>query len=569
MLSKLLSMPVAKDGGGDQRRRFLLNYVVGSSYFKIHRRICHPVWSTPIIDSLCPQKLLQNTKDFTFRRYQSAKLSAEQRSHQRKLDIKFLKTYILQGGKPRNLGITIPKIVDKALRLNNESTEDLYDANTAMEFRIMLYHLLCQLRLSSQAMKHFRPGPEYLKRHARPSEEKWNKMQAAGAPGGFKTFKDARAAAVLAGVALMRLCKGAALTMYLHNIQAFGGLIKVSKPVPKPHYHNSSSGSPAEEPSGGSEQPPDGSEQPSQPNPDPGVYHDPELEAAHTAGGDKKEAWEHYLEWLKTTVSPFDALWILLDYVDGPFFKQFSGISMRILVAPPVDNRLLSWQALLADEAYFPSISDWTGEHEPKILNNVEIVSVLNKTRQLFNSEFVAIMRQPEVDKKDIALVSSTLVGLMDCGVETFSTLAEDTISTFFTTAADTSESKSAPLVLKVNSNTANDNLKARSELAADLKKKFKPWSYFFDFLNNLDGDTNVKRSFKGTLHCEVCIASLLHEQTLDDPRFKDIADELKVCDVTLLLLRSVSHFTQEFGEYHWSIQTMLPCVQFTNFRII
>ena len=471
-------------------------------------------------------------------------MSTDRRDNQRKHDIKFLKTYILKGEQPRNLGIDIPNIISKALQLiTNESlVGDLYDADTALEFMQLLDHLLSRLQVSLRAMKYHRPGPEFLKRQKpeAKSSKRQQKAPVADVPGGFKTFQEALTSAVITGVALMRLRKGAALPMYLQNVQAFGALINVPNSNSRTKRSSDNSEEPvdnSEEPSDGSEQPPDGSE-PSQPISDSSddYERDQDLEGAHRTGSNK-QPWERYLRWLGIILSPFDAIWILLNYVDSPSFKQFNGISMRILVAPPVDDRLLSWQALINNQLYFPRQTEWSADEvEPSILNNTDILLVLDTTRKLFNSRFAAITRQKEVKDNDVEFVLQTLIGMEDCKIDTFSTLAKDIVSQFVDKTTD-------PPILKVKSQSdldvdsaTNDCSVVRYQLAQALKK-FQPWSFLFSFLNNLDGDGDVKKGFTGTLHCEVCVSSLLDERTLDNPCFKAIADELNVRDIVLLLL--------------------------------
>ncbi len=60
-----------------------------------------------------------------------------------------------------------------------------------------------------------------------------------------------------------------------------------------------------------------------------------------------EETWRRYLDWLKTVLSHFEAVRTLLVYVDGPQFKPYNTISMRILNCPPSGYRQLSWKVLL------------------------------------------------------------------------------------------------------------------------------------------------------------------------------------------------------------------------------
>ena len=70
---------------------------------------------------------------------------------------------------------------------------------------------------------------------------------------------------------------------------------------------------------------------------------DQDLEAV----GANEKVWQRHLDWLKVILSHYGAVRTLVVYVNGPHFRPYKAISMRIMNYPPSSRQLLSWKTLL------------------------------------------------------------------------------------------------------------------------------------------------------------------------------------------------------------------------------
>ncbi len=69
-------------------------------------------------------------------------------------------------------------------------------------------------------------------------------------------------------------------------------------------------------------------------------------------GDNKVPLWMSYRDWLRLMVVHFDAVAIIHRHVTSKYFP-YEGVSLRVIVPPPVDDKLLPWEELLRSQ-HFP-----------------------------------------------------------------------------------------------------------------------------------------------------------------------------------------------------------------------
>ncbi len=296
-----------------------------------------------------------------------------------------------------------------------------------------------------------------------------------------KSFGEALDTALTVGHALFRLSRGLALSEYLRNVESL--------------LENLSAAQLDEDSEEGE--------------------CDPDLEAV----GANEKVWQRYLDWLKVTLSHYEAVWTLILYVDGPYFKPYNAIMIRIMNYPPSSRQLLSWKALLdpAPNLGFPKVSP---EYINDDIENKIIVHRLDEACQLFCGEFLQQLSCKSVGKEtNLKVLYESLKKLSTCNVKSLSAPAEAALKWI-----GFEESQTPPY-----------SIKNPEELIASIQP-LRQWKSFFSELKEQSGEARVQMGFKGAMHCEVCITSLLHYEVLESNRFKAIEEKLKVdCIVTFL----------------------------------
>lgn len=227
--------------------------------------------------------------------------------------------------------------------------------------------------------------------------------------------------------------------------------------------------------------------------------------------------WRSYVDWLRLMISHFDAVEILVRFVMGSQFHQQT-ISIQIIVAPTVDNQLLDWQQLFTEPTLFPISSSTDTLPIPLDTNRpnayITNANLLVSLNNALTTCSVAKQAKLAWDNNDVnktfkyfqKLESSDWPGWRDCIQETLAMLR--------------------PL----DSRTPSDDFSRKkiSEAIDSLVESAK----FFNCLNN-------DQAFKGTLHCEACLASLLVEPTALSG---DIPVSMEVSYISYLFLSPKSH---------------------------
>ena len=152
------------------------------------------------------------------------------------------------------------------------------------------------------------------------------------------------------------------------------------------------------------------------PQEDVELEQDAELKAVHfstTMNGMRIPLWTSYCDWLRLMVVHFDAVNILVSYVAQPNFDR--NISIKILVAPPVDDALLLWKDLFNDPKLFPTIDRPLSKTDNEILFFLEKATSSNPKHSLefANAALASWGKQdvPNTIKNIKELQDSTLPG--------------------------------------------------------------------------------------------------------------------------------------------------------------
>jgi hypothetical protein len=485
ILGKLLTMTRLSASANDETFRDnsarLLRYVAATCYPKMIRRLNHKTLSLPLIEAL------KQIQTFTFN---ESKLDQE-RNEGTEIDILFLTNFLPLAVAAKWLTTPIPKIMEKAnVPMDNDrSAFRLYTQDTCVEFHNLLMELLLCFQSSLGALRE-----SYRK----------NSTLTVSAPS-CQDIKDNVECVVIYGYALHRLTKGAALPMHLKNIAHLLRSLnlgrKITMPTPAP-------GEEQEEP-------------------------DEELKAVQPfvlVNGIETPVWQSYLDWLRLMVAHFDATDILITYVKGPSFIHHA-ISIQVLVAPPVDQRLLTLKELLDDPTLFPTMTESQAN-----IPNAEILEFLNNG--FLSSSLVKGIKKrwrrsiTGPTKKDVNEIKSALVNLKS---SCWSESATKLLKTF--------ENSVIPPTLESEE---------FSKISEDIDSLWASCMFFA----SLDA---ARKKFTGTLHCEACLASLLDETATFNG---DILAQMKVgMHHKLVLIIRVSFLLKGFWTNYWNIKTLLPSV--------
>jgi len=223
----------------------------------------------------------------------------------------------------------------------------------------------------------------------------------------------------------------------------------------------------------------------------------------------------------------FDAMHVLGRHFAGPH-SEYQTISFKILVAPYVDKTLVSWNTLLTSP-HFPA-----GDQDPtnKDPTNKEIVQFLtdsisaNPSKALGSAKALSTFWEKlnketvEVDKekrrKQFERVKQEVRYLRKLKLPGWSEHADNLEGWL-----EQWQSSNDP------------------QLESNIAEKIKLLIYSARFFQSFAQATNSD-SFKGTLHCEACLASLLpgHNETQDfNAQLQHVLEETKVrCSSSLFL---------------------------------
>ncbi len=432
LLSKLLCMKEPSDDGPRRDPSALsnrvLSYVIGTCYSLVNRRVKHRL-SRSYIQALAEI----TTFDFSESTY-NGKPSTEEIESDRRFLVDFFLPYA-----PKWETKT-PKLVEQAQLASDRKAFQLYSSETCIEFH--------QLFL------------EFLKRFATSLDDlaKTRGSEKVSTPGS-EEFKLNVLRVSVFGRGLRRLVKGTGLKTHLKTIAPL--LTNCAK------LHSDSK----------------------IPVPDRGqeLNLDEDLEAVRpftSNEGVDTPLWTSYIDWLELILAHFNAVKVLVKYVTGQYFHH-ENISIRILVAPPVDRRLLPWQELLTDSTLFPTYSAEYGYIKCRDLTNAHIIKFLSKALE---SSSKAEAAKATWDKKDVKNTILNIEAVQSSKLPCW-------------------QKRTAEILVKLRD---LNNISPSADLFQEISSEIQSLCESSPFVTSLDST----QGFSGTLHSEACLVSLLSDSS-------------------------------------------------------
>ena len=236
-------------------------------------------------------------------------------------------------------------------------------------------------------------------------------------------------------------------------------------------------------------------------------------------GGTQKTLTKSYVDWLRLTVAHFDAVEIVMQYIMSPNFG-YNSIAITNLVAPTTSEALYPWEELITNEKYFPT-RDTT---DPlSTTSNDEILKFLK-----------AAVDNAAKARKLSALAEAALTKWNKHQTTTFTSQQVCRKMTDIMALGDEHVNEIAKSVdTQLQSWLKGDNGDTITKGIQDLHKKLcylPPGNHFFSSLENL--------KFKGVLHCEICLASLVDMANKPIPPgspYTELLSQLKVIIFSLI----------------------------------
>lgn len=413
----------------------LLRYVIATCYPKMIRRLGNKTWSKPYIDSL---------KQITTFQFDESKLDRDQVSEKEtENDRQFLLKFVLS---MPSLHTQVPKLIEQAKKARaGAGSKDfqLYTQDTCEEFHGLLNKLLKLFEDSLTDLKKARGNPKVSTK-------------------GSEEFIEKVDLVMLFGNALLRLSKGAALKMHLKTITHLLSRIHRT-PVP---------GEEQEEP-------------------------DEDLKAVQpfvSIEGALKPLATSYIDWLRLMVTNFNAVNILVQYFAGAG-SQYDNISVKIVVAPPVDKRLLPWQELLTDPKLFPTGIEWDDSRSANANADISNGDILRFLENALETSSKVRGAKTAWSKRDLKHTISALKSLKSSKVLGWSKHAEKLLDKL--KQLERPEEDKRKLVEE-----GPGNIESFCEITQGIQSLLESATFIYSLVGG--------QIFLGTLHCEVCLASLL-----------------------------------------------------------
>lgn len=410
----------------------LQRYVIATCYRKMKHRMNHKTLSKPYVSSL--RKV--NDNDICFDPSEFENPSAQWMTNDWKFLNKFLKT------TPPGFQSLYPALLKQAGKPLDEFTP-LYTQDTCVEFHQLFNFLLERF-------------------------EVWlGKMDSSRGDGqGSDLFKDALEYVFVYGYALQRLAHGAALRMHLQSIpnhllqSGFVSQTQTGTPMPAP-------GDTEEEP-------------------------DVELKAVqplvHVNGDVESRVWKSYVDWLRLIIVHFDSVDVLAEYFTGSGIPD-QPVTIHIVFPREVDNQLLSWRKLFADNTLFPTT---TPPDDLKIgvadIQNADLLKFLN----------TAVDSIAASHAHANALTTGWNTGNLSSVLVSLQKLKNSKMPCWGAAAT------SALSMLEGLDSLPKNGPKPASDIITAISQS----AYFFKALASIQ----PQKDFRGSMHCEAFLVSLLHE---------------------------------------------------------
>jgi hypothetical protein len=269
-----------------------------------------------------------------------------------------------------------------------------------------------------------------------------------------------------------------------------------------------------------------------------------------------------YGAWLRLMVVHFDAIEILVNFVNGDVGKSYDSISIKFLVPPTTSRKVLPWSELFTDPSIFPTSDllnpDSTTKSNAEIKQFLEIA--IRKAKFASEAHIQAKIAQTSWNTNRPNQTREALKILKDITSSSPIPLKNDILDNVIKWVK-LQKNKNNPLARQ----TANIN-EEEKKLKQDIDDEI---IYICDTyreppaIDKFYLAFDMEESFSGTLHCEAYLASLLDNfirHFVIDSNYVDMQalQEMKVDP--LIFWPSDSHYVYiGFWSSNWSVETLLP----------
>ncbi|KAF8804067.1 hypothetical protein BYT27DRAFT_7194791 [Phlegmacium glaucopus] len=476
ILGQLIFPPQLQQDGALHDCNFLRKYTIATCYPKMARRLEHPL-SNLYIESL------RGVKDFPFHPNLPKDMPPTKIANDRVFLDQFVAATKIH---PQIIKSSIANIT---LMLNNlppvGEPFELYTSETCMEFHNLLVEILDRFRESIQKLKSLlsTKGSTPSTEDSEDVEHSLNRIS-------------------VFAFALQKIASGYAFEMHLRNIQSL---------LADPRQSDTDNSMPNVEKKEGERE------------------LDEELaEILITDLDVPTPLWQTYRDWVRLMVVHFDAIGILVNYVTKTrTAPPYQSISVKILVAPPAGEDFLSWSDLLVDPKLFPIydsgyFSFVTNQEILKFLKDA-LASIKLAERKKYLGQYVKIHWENRDGQHKLIPLKLEEIKKMPESDESknFPDYAEsvDEINDLVTKWADNHRNN------RPENYAAVDDITNKVQSLYDtLCKQCDIMRFPFDL---------EPTKFRGTIHCEAYLASILHERTrntmTDSEQFgKEVLEETK-----------------------------------------
>ncbi|KAF9470884.1 hypothetical protein BDN70DRAFT_901764 [Pholiota conissans] len=433
----------------------LSRYTAAISYRKIARWFGNESLSLPYWKAL--EKVLPTHVPM----FQPTVIPVPRLSDEENSDLRFLLDFVLlyansaeqEDGYVIELAAEFPKLIEMAVDARMKPPQhscEIYTNETRAEFHSLLLELLKVFDTTLKALTAV-------------EEEVANSTE-----NGARQFKDNVRKVDLLGYALLRISRGRAFRMHLHNI---GGLL---------FPHDPRQFGEAASTDGGVAFP---------------AHHQPIRKSSSES--ESVEAVmllsQSYVDWLQAMLRHSRAVELLFAYITSRHFS-YKSISLSILDVPRTSNTFLPWSRLFWGNAFIPAVNEASPNNEA-ILKFLQNGSKADKEAQNAESLLARLRGNPTVGNlKRVMGITYLNIG-----------------------------STARTILSKIDeSSQISDSIRAEIVALSDFFVKLPRKEQFFRNLNN-------KTVFEGTIHCEASLATILPaftEQLTPEERqshYKDI----------------------------------------------
>jgi len=225
--------------------------------------------------------------------------------------------------------------------------------------------------------------------------------------------------------------------------------------------------------------------------------------------GTQKTPAKSYIGWLRLTVAHFDAIEIVMNYVMSDKFTH-NYIAVTNLVSPLSSKALYPWDKLLKNEQYFPTtdpLDPSSSTTNDDILNFLqEIMPKATKAKKLSSAAQAASEAWKDGQPQQAYKKMNEIMNLGDEDVKEIAKSVRTQLNSW----------------PRSNGDVITKGIK-------DLHKRLHPLppgNHFFSSLEKLE--------FRGALHCEICLASLVDMATKPGTSTSNYADVLSKLEVII-----------------------------------